>query len=298
MISRLMCAAVAVLFLAGSPSSGQAPAEDGSVNGNKPHKPFRVIGNIYWVGLTDHGSYLLTTPKGHILIDTTSAETAPWVRQNIEKLGFKVKDIKIILTTHPHAEHVGGFAMFKELTGAKVMVPALDAAVLADGGRSDFREDGSEKFKPVKPDRSVGDGEKVELGGMTLVAHMTPGHTKGCTAWTTVVEDSGHKYNVVIVCPAAVAGDRAPLVNNAKYPNIAEDFAKAFSVFRILPCDVFLGMRTAVFKMDEKEKRLEQGEKPNPFIDPKGYQEYIVEYERRYLDQLAKDQGVLATRDP
>ena len=276
------------VFITVTARAAQAPA-DGSVNGNKNVKPFHVIGNIYWVGLSDHGSYLITTPKGHILIDTTSAETAHWVRENIEQLGFKVNDIKILLTTHPHAEHVGGFAMFKEMTGAKVMVPAIDAPVMADGGRSDFREDGSEKFKPVKPDRAVADGEKVEFGGMTLVAHLTPGHTKGCTTWTTVVEDSGKKYNVVIVCPAAVAGDRAPLVNNAKYPNIAQDFEKAFAVYRTLPCDVFLGMRTGIFKMEEKRKRLDQGASPNPFVDPQGYQTYILEYEKRFKEQLARD---------
>lgn len=270
--------------------SAQSPA-DSSVNGNKRVKPFHVIGNIYWVGLSDHGSYLVTTPEGHILIDTTSAETAHWVRENIEELGFKLSDIKIILTTHPHAEHVGGFALFKELTGAKVMVPAIDAQVMADGGRSDFREDGRELFKPVKPDRAVGDGETVRFGGMVFVAHLTPGHTKGCTTWTTIAEDGGKKYNVVIVCPAAVAGDRAPLVNNSKYPNIAEDFVKAFTVFRSLPCDVFLGMRSGIFHLDEKRKLLDQGTKPNPFIDPKGYRDYITEYERRYLDQLAKDRG-------
>src|SRR5205814_941160 len=124
--------------------------------------------------------------------------------------------------------------------------------------QSDF-DAGREIFTPVKPDRVVSDGDKVSLGGVTLVAHLTPGHTKGCMTWTTVVEDNGKKYNVVIACPPAVGGDTVPLVGNAKYPNIAEDYAKAFSVLKSLPCDVFLATRSAIFKREEKQKRLEAG---------------------------------------
>ncbi len=303
-ISRLTWIAIAALFLAIPTWSAQAPAPGscsttsgcpGDRFHNLPTKPFRIIGNIYWVGLSDQVSFLITTPQGHILLDTTSEETVPWVRESIEKLGFKLKDIKTIMTTHAHGPHMGGFAIFKEITGAKIIAPAGDAYLLTDGGQSDF-DAGREIFTPVKPDRVVSDGDKVSLGGVTLVAHLTPGHTKGCMTWTTVVEDSGKKYNVVIACPPAVGGDTVPLVGNAKYPNIAEDYAKAFSVLKSLPCDVFLTTRSAIFKREEKQKRLEAGEQPNPFIDPKGYQEYIADAEKRYLDKLAQDRKKVAEK--
>ncbi len=243
---------------------------------NIPTKPFRIIANIYWVGLSDQSSFLLTTPKGHILIDTTSEETSPWVRGSIEELGFNMKDIKIITTTHTHGPHVGGFAKFKELTGAKIIVPAGDEYLMKDGGKSDF-DGGRETFRPVSPDRVVRDGDKISLGTITMVAHLTPGHTKGCTTWTTTVEDSGQKYNVVFACPPAVGGDNVPLVNNAKYPTIAEDYAKAFSVMKNLPCDVFLTSRSEIFKKEAKYARMMAGEKPNPFIDRNEFRNIVTE---------------------
>jgi metallo-beta-lactamase class B len=253
-----------------------------------------LIGNIYWVGLSDQASFLMTTPDGNILLDTTSAETAPWVQENIEKLGFKMKDIKIIMTTHPHGPHVGGFVMFKELTGAVIVAPARDAYLLEDGGRSDPDAGRDEDvFPPVKPDRVVGDGETVSLGGFTLVSHFTPGHTKGCTTWTTVVEDGGKKYNVVFMCPPSI---QANLVNNPKYPNREEDFAKAFQVLKSLPCDVFLTTRSTIFKREAKQMRLEAGEQPNPFIDPKGCRDVIVDYEQRFHALQAKELKQLAEK--
>jgi metallo-beta-lactamase class B len=284
-----MRAAVAVLFLAGA--SGSAPAQEAAPIENKPMKPFRVIGNIYWVGLTDHGSFLITTPEGHILLDTTVAGTAQNVRESIAELGFKLSDIKYIVGLHAHADHMGATAIFKELTGAKFIVSEQDAVVMADGGRSDFREDGSEQFKPVKADRTVRDGDKVTLGGVTLVAHLTPGHTRGCTTWTTTVEDGGKKYNAIFVCGVDVSGDRSPLVNNAKYPNVSGDFVQSFKVLKSLPGDVFLYTRAATIKLEEKRQRLAKGEKPNPFIDPQGYKDYVAQREKMYLDQLAHDRA-------
>lgn len=284
----LTWAGVALLGVAGLCWS--ARAQEQGANPNQPMEPFRVIGNIYWVGLTDHGAFLLTTPRGNILLDTTSPKTSHFVRESIEKLGFKMHDIKIIIGLHAHADHTGATAYFKEVTGAKVIWSAPDAPVMADGGRSDFRENGTEQFKPVKPDKVVNDGQVVQLGNVTLVAHLTPGHSKGCTTWTTTVEDGGKKYNVVFVC-GVDAVERVPLVNNAKYPDIAEDFAKAFAVLKSLPCDVFLYTRADTIQLEAKRKRLEQGEKPNPFIDPKGYQDYITEREQMYLKLLAKERG-------
>ena len=292
-VSGLMRAVVAGIFLTGASLLAQQqtipPRAD---NYNEKKEPFRMIGNIYWVGHTQVGAFLITTPQGHILMDTTSTEQSHWVREYIEKLGHDMKDIKIMLNSHPHEEHMGGFAMFKELTGAKVITSKLTADEMTVGGRTDFREDGSEQYTPVLTDQTVADGEKVQFGGVTLTAHLTPGHTKGCTTWTTVVEENGQKYNVVFFCGMATAGiDRAPLLNNPKYPNIVEDYQNSFRLLKTLPCDVFLYPRATTIKLHEKQNRLNQGEKPNPFVDPAGCRGYIDEYETLFSDLLAEQRA-------
>lgn len=284
-----LCAALASALLAGTGVFAQGQGSNPTPE-NKPMKPFRVIGNIYWVGLTDHGAFLVTTPSGHLLLDTTAPETAPVVRASIEQLGFKLSDIKIIIGAHPHNDHLGAASIFKEWTGATFIMLGPDAAVMADGGRSDFREDGREIFKPIKADRIIGDMEEVHLDKMTFVAHLTPGHTRGCTTWTTVVEDSGKKYNVVFVCGVETV-ERVPLINNAKYPEIVDDFTKSFTVLRSLPCDVFLFTRAGFINLEGKRKLLEQGATHNPFIDPQECREYIVEREKMVEDQMAKERG-------
>ena len=285
-----------ILLQAGSSLLAQTipPRAD---NYNEKKEPFHMIGNIYWVGHTQVGAFLITTPEGLILMDTTSTEESPWVRENIEKLGHTMKDIKIILNSHPHEEHMGGFARFKEVTGAKIIASELTAAEMAVGGRTDFREDGSEQYKPVKADQTVRDGGTVQLGGVTLTAHLTPGHTKGCTTWTMPVEEDGKKYNVVFFCGMATAGpDRAPLLNNPKYPNIVEDYRKSFRLLRTLPCDVFLYPRATTIKFAEKQERLNRGEKPNPFVDPAGCRAYIDESEELFQTLLAEQRAALQKR--
>jgi metallo-beta-lactamase class B len=256
-------------------------------NFNEKKEPFRMIGNIYWVGHSQVGSFLIKTSQGHILMDTTSSEEAEWTRENLEKLGIKMRDIKIMLNSHTHAEHMGGFPMFKELTGARIVMSKLAADEVATGGRTDFREDGSEQYKPFKADQIVADGGTVTLGEVTLTAHLTPGHTKGCTTWTTTVEEDGKKYNVLFFCGMATAGiDRAPLLDNPKYPNIVEDYQRSFKLLRSLPCDAWFYPRATTIKLQEKEARMNKGEKPNPFVDPAGCKGYIDEYEGLFNDQL------------
>lgn len=267
---------------------GQTAPTCGADCPNTPVVPFRMIGNIYWVGMSDHGSLLFTSPEGHIIMDTGAEEHGETIRGNVEKLGFNLRDVKYIVSTHGHADHVGGFARMKEATGARVVAAAGDAPVLEDGGKSDFRAE-TEPFRPVKVDRAVADGFQLMLGGTVLTAHLTPGHTKGCTTWTTTVEEDGKKYEVAIVCQVAIASERAPLVNNDKYPQIAEDFEKAFRVLKSLKPDVFLALRSGTFYREAKLKRLLAGEKPNPFIDPSGLSAYITEYEKRFRDQLESD---------
>jgi metallo-beta-lactamase class B len=280
---------------------------------NNPVKPFQILGNIYYVGMTNYTSFLITTPAGHFLLDTEGEEFVPGIRKNIESLGFQLKDIKFLLTTHAHSDHVGGLAALKGLTGGKVAVMAQDAealatgreepgtedsaevpvmaqdaSVLADGGTSDFRSDGRQLWKPVKADRILNDGDTITLGGMTMVAHLTAGHTKGCTAWSTVAEENGKKYNVVFICSNRL-NDNIPIDNNPKYPTMVSDFTKGFETLKKLPCDVFLASHAYMFDMEGKRKQQEAGATPNPFIDPEGYRTYIADYEYDFRYRLQQE---------
>lgn len=278
---------VTAVLLAGPMAFAQRPRVN---NDNVKREPFRMIGNIHWVGHSQVGAFLLTTPAGLILIDSTSTNDWPWVRENIEKLGFSVRDIKILLNLHPHEEHMGGMARFKALTGAKLIVSEATAAEMAVGGRTDFREDGSEQYTPVKADQTVRDGETITFGGLNLTAHLTPGHSRGGTTWTMDVEEGGKTYHAVFLSGMSPAGiERATLLHNVKYPNIKEDFEMSFRRLKSLPCDVFLYPRAPTIKLNEKQARLNRGESPNPFVDPGGCRAYIAEYEKRFQDQLKQE---------
>jgi metallo-beta-lactamase class B len=286
---------IVVLFLvaaawATAQTPGGTPRQEDPLHGQHALKPFRLIGNIYYVGLSENTSFLITTSEGNILLDPTYDGAVPYISKNIEQLGFKVKDTKLIIQAHAHTDHIEGLARFKELTGAKVLVMSEDVEVVADGGKSDFRSDGRQLWKPVKADQILRDGENVRLGGVTMVAHRTAGHTKGCTTWSTVVEENGQKYNVVLICSLSL-NNRVPLVANKKYPTIAEDYKKSFSFFKNFPADVFLVSHTHWFNMDEKIKRMEQGSPTNPFIDREGYRAYLGDKEKEFLAQLQKDQA-------
>jgi metallo-beta-lactamase class B len=249
-------------------------------------KPFRVIGNIYAVGLNEYESWLITTPQGHFLIDEFVPED---LRSNIEELGFKVKDIKYLLVSHAHNDHVLGLAQMKEWSGAKVLAMPGDTPVLADGGASDNYLPNmlGPVYPPVKVDHVLHDGEKVQLGGVTMVAHLTAGHTKGCTTWTTEAEEKGKKYNVVIF--GSCTSMNQPLVGNKGYPNVAEDFENQFKTLRSLHGDVLLGERGR--NWEEKVASLEKNPGTNPFIDPKGYEEFVAKNEKAFHDELQKEKA-------
>lgn len=228
---------------------------------NDPFPPHRIIGNIYFVGPHALGSFLITTPDGHILINSDFEATVPVIRASVEKLGFKFTDIKILLGSHAHSDHMEGDALVKELSGATVMamdqdVPALEK--MRPGG------------KPHPIDRVLHDGDQVTLGGVTLVAHLTPGHTKGCTTWTMKVQDGGKSYDVVIMGSVGV-NPGVRLVNNPDYPQIAADFERSFALLRSLHCDIPLGSHPGMYRMEEKYAQIEKGAEPNPYIDPGGY---------------------------
>lgn len=217
-----------------------------------PFTPHRIIGNIYYVGTRTLSSFLLATPQGNILIDSTYERNVLAIRRSIEQLGFKFSDIKILLGNHAHTDHQEGDALVKQMTGAQVMalaedVPALQA--MKPGG----------KEHPI--DKVLHDGDVVTLGGMMLVAHLTAGHTRGCTTWTTKAQEDGKTYDIVFNCSL-----RAPAVLT---PAIVDELNRSFRLVRSLPCDVPLGDHPAQYRMQEKFEKLKNGG-PNPFIDPAG----------------------------
>lgn len=253
---------------------------------NQPAEPFKIIGNIYYVGASDVTSFLITTPQGHILIDSGFVETVPQIKRNIAKLGFKLEDVKVLLNSHAHLDHAGGLAELKEITQAKMFASEADAALLANGGKGDFSFGDRLSYKPVKTDEILSDGEKVKLGGVMLQANLTPGHTKGCTTWTTSILENKQRYNVTFVCSTTAPG--YTLVDNSNYPNIVADYQKTFRKLKKVKTDVFLGSHGGFFELTEKAKKLKSGAESNPFIDPQGYKDFLNKTEKAFLERLNK----------
>src|SRR4051794_1720283 len=194
----------------------------GQADWYEPFPAHKVIGNVYYVGSKDLASYLITTPEGHILINSGFERTVPLIQKSVESLGFRMRDIKVLLASHAHSDHVAGHARMRELTGAKVYVMRGDDDVIRSGGKGQYLYAGS-RWGPCPVDRVLEDGEEVKLGGVTLVARLTPGHTRGCTTWTWRAADGGKEYDVVVIgSPNVNPGYR--LVGNADYPEIADDF--------------------------------------------------------------------------
>ena len=258
---------------------------------DEPFPPYKIIGNVYYVGGKDLASYLITTPQGLILINSSLTSSVPLIRKNVEALGFHFTDVKILLISHAHWDHAAGSAEIKRLTGAKYMVMDADVPVVESGGTTDFQygAETASHFPVTKVDRVLHDGNQVTLGGTVLVAHKTPGHTKGCTTWTMKVRENSRSYNVVIVgSPNVNSGYK--LVGNADYPTIAQDYELTFRTLNSLPCDVFLGAHGGYFGMEAKFAEMKPGG-PNPFVDPEGYRSYIAEREQTFRKELAKQSG-------
>ena len=254
---------------------------------NQPVEPFKIIGNIYYVGASDVTSYLITTPKGHILIDAGFEETVPQIRQNVAKLGFKLEDVKILLINHAHYDHCGGLARLKELTGARLLASPPDTPVLEDGGKSDFRfGDNEPLFTPVKVDKILKNNEIIELGGTSLTTLFTFGHTKGATSWKTEVTENKQKYMVVFASSLTTL-DYA-LVDNPKYPNITADFSNTFTTLKKIPADVLLSSHGSFFDLTEKSAKLRAGAKPNPFVGRAQYKNFIARMEKAFQDKLSQ----------
>jgi metallo-beta-lactamase class B len=257
-----------------------------------PVKPFKIVGNIYYVGTSDPTAYLITTPAGHILLDTTYESTAPLVMDSIRALGFKLEDVQIVISSHAHIDHVGGHAAVKRATGAQVAALAEDAVLLESGGAKAFHQIGS--FEPVTVERKLSDGGSVALGGVTLTAHRTPGHTEGNTAWTMTVEDGGRPLAVVFA-PSMSINPGVRMANYPPWPNIADAYASSFALLKGLKCDVFLAPHAGFFDLARKMSMSmpKSTDGSNPFIDLSGYRQYIDDMEHKYLQQVRKDSAGL-----
>jgi len=255
---------------------------------NQPIEPFRIIGNIYYVGATGIAAYLITGDDGHVVIDGGFKETAPLIRDSIQKLGFRLEDVKILLNSHAHFDHCGGLAELKELTGARLLASPGDAELLEGGGKGDFLLGDEGLFPAVSVDGRLADGEEVRLGDISLTARLTPGHTRGCTTWTMRAEEDGKTYDVVSVCSVTVLPEMK-LTSEPSYPGIAEDFAHSFDVLESLPCDVFLASHGMFFGLEDKIKAMKENSEVNPFIDPERYRSYVERGKKRYLERLADE---------
>jgi len=253
-----------------------------------PFPPFHIAGNLYYVGSADLASYLVATPKGLILINSNLASSPPLIRKSVEALGFKFSDIKILLISHAHNDHCSGSAEILKETGAKYEVMEGDVGVVESGGRTDFQY-GAEpimRYAPTNVDRVLHDGDTVSLGGVVLTAHLTAGHTRGTTTWTTDENEGGRMLHVVIVgSPNVNPGYK--LVGNTVYPQIAADYKRGFAVLNSLPCDIFLGAHGSYFDMKEKYARFKSGDR-DAFIDPAGYKAYIAERLQAFEAELQR----------
>lgn len=257
-----------------------------------PQKPFRIAGNLYYVGSRDLASYLVTTPDGNILINAGLVSSPRLIRASVEDLGFRWADTKILLNGQAHFDHTAGSAAVIRQTGAKFMIMDADAPVAESGGRAGF--DHLPLYPPAHVDRILHDGDTVTLGGVTLTAHKTPGHTRGCTTWTMQVRNhAGRLLNVVIIGGFAALDDYR-LIDTpghpASYPGIAQDFTHTFAVLCALPCDIFLGAHGGYFNMREKLAKLPT-EGPAVWIDPQGYQHVVLSAQKDFEQKLAEQRA-------
>lgn len=287
-IVKQLVALSSLSVLASNTCAAQTPPD-----WTEPLPPFKIAANLYYVGSKGLANYLITTPKGHVLINSDLVESVPLIRASVEKLGFKFGDIKILLISHAHWDHCAGSAAVKKLIHAKYMVMDADAPVVESGGKSDFQNGkaAGSRYPRTSVDRILHDGDEVKLGGSTLVAHLTPGHTKGCTTWTMKLTDNGTVRNAVIIgSPNVNPGYK--LVNNPSYPGIARDYQRMFRVLKSLPCDNFLGAHGDYFNMSAKLPKLKSGA-PSPFIDPDGYKKFVADKEQAFLAELAKQKAAI-----
>src|SRR5580700_10826448 len=268
---------VGKVFFADRRDAGKEAVQETLRDWMLPFEPRKIIGNVYYVGSNLISSFLIVTPAGNIVLDTGP----------IEKLGFKPGDVKLLLNSHAHFDHCGGFAEFRRRTGAEVVASKLDGELMARGGKGDFFWGDELAYPPVKPDRTVADGERVELGGVSLTAHSTPGHTKGCTSWSMRVNEDGKDYDVLFLC--GLTTSLYKLTNNEQYPGIVEDERGTLQKLRGMHADVMLASHSFYFDLAGKAARQKPGA-PNPFVDPAELGRHVAEMEKDFEQALQEQE--------
>ena len=259
---------LALAFTLGAALVAGAAQAQSPANWSAPGEPLQIGKNLYYVGTEGIAAFLITTPEGHILIDGAMPTSAPLIEASIRKVGFDPKDVKVLLNTHAHFDHAAGLAQLKADTGATMVASAGDKPALEGGTYIGSEEVAAFDFAPVKVDRVIGDGESVELGGVALTAHLTPGHSPGCTTWTFPVEIAGKARQAVLYCSTSVAANR--LVSKDKgpqYPGIVDDYRASFAKLGQMKADVFLAPHAEQFGLAEKRERLAAGD-AEAFVDP------------------------------
>ncbi|OJT97919.1 MAG: hypothetical protein BGN82_03655 [Alphaproteobacteria bacterium 65-7] len=254
---------------------------------NQPVKPFRVIGNVYYVGMAGVSAFLITTPQGHILTDGGLPESAAPIAANIKALGFDIKDVKILLNSHAHFDHSGGLAKLKADSGARLYASAADRPIL-ESGHIGWGPAAKVDAPPVHVDRAFQDGDSFSLGGVTLTAHITPAHTPGCTTWTMPLTDKGVTHQVMFFCSISVAGN--PLVGNTGYPDIVARYRAGFAKLDKMKADVFLAPHGDQFGMKDKLARVKPGA-ANPFVDSGELPRFLAAQKTAFEAELARQQA-------
>jgi len=279
------------LLTLGCLALASASLGQGNADWTRPFPPFRIVGNVYWVGSYDLSTYLITTPQGHILINTGVGDTAKQIKAGMEQLGFNIADTKILTATHGHFDHVAGMAELKRMTGARLIVSAPDKELLESGGRADFRfgDTPGARFEPVTVDGTFKDSDTIALGGTVLTAHLHAGHTKGATSFTLNVPDNGRTYRVVIANMGSI-NPGVTVSGMPKYPGIAEDYARTFKAQKDMSIDIWLASHAAQFRLHDKYK---PGDAYNPdrFVDPQGFKASVEQLEKTYREQLARERA-------
>lgn len=291
-MTSALWSALALAAAQATPAPSPAPAFDPG-SWTRPAEAFRVIGPVHYVGTEDLGVFLVASPQGHVLVDGALGESAPLIERSIRSLGFDPKDIRAIVTTQAHNDHVGSMAHFKRLTGAPVAVMDGDVALLRSGGKADYLygEQAASPvpqawFDPVVADRTLKDGDTVTVGELTLTARRTPGHTPGSTTWLLRIVEDGRPLTVAFAASTGInPGTR--LVDNPSYPGIADDFARAFEVLESLAPDVPLGSHAGFFGVWSKRALQKSGARPNPFIDPAAFRAHVAERKAAFEGRLA-----------
>ena len=256
----------------------------------QPTAPFRVIDNVYYVGTAGLPSWLITTPQGHILLDVGLPQNAGMVLRNIRRLGFRTRDVKILLNSHAHFDHSGGIAAVQRATGARLFASVGDREALERGVYIGSEDHTEFNFPPAHVDSLIPDGGAVTLGGVTLTANLTPGHTAGCTSWTLPVMADGAQHNAIFFCSASVAFNR--LAPKPQYAGIVDDYRRTFARFKTIKADVFFAAHTELFDMPAKRARLSSGG-PNPFVDPGELQRTVMQFEADFEKELARQQAAI-----